>query len=131
MKFTLPGMKQFEAHYDEHKARPFFADLIKFATSGPVCAMVWEGEDVIATSRYMIGATNPAVADVGSLRADYALSRRKNCVHASDSTESAAREISLWFNKEELVNYNRTMDQWIYEDVHATETTVQRKRVVK
>ena len=112
-----------EAHYAEHKDRPFFPDLIKFATSGPVCAMVWEGDDIISMSRKMIGTTNPAAADVGTLRADLALSRRKNCVHASDSPEAAAEEIALWFKPDELVNYNRTMDMWIYEDVHDAEPT--------
>lgn len=102
-----------ETHYGEHKERPFFGELVDFITSGPVFAMVWEGDNVIATSRNMIGATNPAEATPGSIRGDYAATLGKNIIHGSDAPESAAREIDLFFNKEELLNYAKQDNDWI------------------
>ena len=86
-----------EEHYAEHKAKPFFGELVEFITSGPTLAFVLEGEGVIATARTTIGATNPADADPGSIRGDFAAAMPDNLVHGSDSPESAAREIALWF----------------------------------
>ena len=86
-----------EEHYAEHKAKPFFGELVEFITSGPTLAFVLEGEGVIATARTTIGATNPADADPGSIRGDFASAMPDNLVHGSDSPESAAREIALWF----------------------------------
>ena len=84
-------------HYAEHEAKPFFGELVDFITSGPTLAFVLEGEGVIATARTTIGATNPAAAEPGSLRGDFASAMPDNLVHGSDSPESAAREIALWF----------------------------------
>jgi nucleoside-diphosphate kinase len=86
-----------EEHYAEHKTKPFFGELVEFITSGPTLAFVLEGEGVIATARTTIGATNPADAEPGSIRGDYAAAMPDNLVHGSDSSESAAREIALWF----------------------------------
>ena len=86
-----------ETHYAEHKEKPFFGELVDFITSGPTLAFVLEGEGAIATCRTTIGATNPADADPGSLRGTYALAMPDNLVHGSDSPESAAREIGIWF----------------------------------
>jgi nucleoside-diphosphate kinase len=86
-----------EEHYAEHEAKPFFDELVEFITSGPTLAFVLEGEGVIATARTTIGATNPADAEPGSIRGDYAAAMPDNLVHGSDSPESAAREIALWF----------------------------------
>ena len=86
-----------EEHYAEHAAKPFFGELVEFITSGPTLAFVLEGEGVIATARTTIGATNPAEASPGSLRGQFAAAMPDNLVHGSDSPESAAREISLWF----------------------------------
>ncbi len=86
-----------EEHYAEHKTKPFFGELVEFITSGPTLAFVLEGEGVIATARTTIGATNPADADPGSIRGDFASAMPDNLVHGSDSPESAAREIALWF----------------------------------
>jgi nucleoside-diphosphate kinase len=86
-----------EEHYAEHKAKPFFGELVEFITSAPTLAFVLEGEGVIATARTTIGATNPADADPGSIRGDFASAMPDNLVHGSDSPESAAREIALWF----------------------------------
>jgi nucleoside-diphosphate kinase len=86
-----------EEHYAEHKEKPFFGELVDFITSAPTLAFVLEGEGAIATCRLTIGATNPAEALPGSLRGQYALAMPNNLVHGSDSTESAQREIGLWF----------------------------------
>ena len=86
-----------ETHYAEHREKPFFGELVDFITSGPTLAFVLEGEGAIATARKTIGATNPADADPGSLRGEFALAMPNNLVHGSDSPESAEREIGLWF----------------------------------
>ena len=103
-----------ETHYGEHKERPFFGELVDFITSGPVFAMVWEGENVISTSRLMIGETNPAEATPGSIRGDFAVTVGKNIIHGSDSPESAEREIGLFFNESELTSYDKQDSAWIY-----------------
>ncbi|MEN9406234.1 MAG: hypothetical protein RLZ12_518 [Bacillota bacterium] len=92
-----------EKHYQEHVTKPFFPDLVKFITSGPVLATVWTGSDVVAAVRTLMGATNPTQALPGSLRGDFANSIDENLVHGSDSVESAAREIALWFTPAELI----------------------------
>ncbi|ALS78382.1 MULTISPECIES: nucleoside-diphosphate kinase [Planococcus] len=102
-----------EEHYGEHKERPFFGELVEFITSGPVFAMVWEGENVILTARQMMGATNPKDAASGTIRGDFAVTVGKNMIHGSDSAESAEREIGLFFKEEELVSYEKTMNNWV------------------
>lgn len=102
-----------EEHYGEHKERPFFGELVDFITSGPVFAMVWQGENVIATARKMMGATNPQDADTGTIRGDYGIQVGMNIIHGSDSQESAEREINLFFQTEEIINYDKTMNKWI------------------
>jgi len=86
-----------ETHYAEHREKPFFGELVDFITSAPTLAFVLEGEGAIAVARTTIGATNPAAAEPGSLRGDYALAMPDNLVHGSDSPGSAEREIALWF----------------------------------
>ncbi|MBO8163003.1 MAG: nucleoside-diphosphate kinase [Brevibacillus sp.] len=102
-----------EKHYAEHKERPFFGELVDFITSGPVFAMVWQGENVISTARNMMGKTNPVDAAPGTIRGDFAVSVGMNVIHGSDSPESAAREISLWFSEEEILSYEKTIQRWI------------------
>ncbi|MEW9111338.1 nucleoside-diphosphate kinase [Cytobacillus gottheilii] len=102
-----------EEHYGEHKERPFFGELVDFITSGPVFAMVWEGENVIAIARQMMGSTNPKDAAPGTVRGDFGVIVGKNIIHGSDSPESAEREIGLFFKQEELVEYNKLMNDWI------------------
>lgn len=91
-----------ESHYAEHSARPFFADLVDFITSGPVVAMVWKGESVIPAIRIMMGKTNPLEADPGTIRGDFGNSINFNIIHGSDSEESARREINLFFQPSEI-----------------------------
>ncbi|RJQ24566.1 MAG: nucleoside-diphosphate kinase [Peptococcaceae bacterium] len=104
-----------EKHYGEHKGKGFFEPLVEYITSGPVVAMVLEGKSVISTMRDMMGATNPLQAAVGTIRGAYGLDIGRNVVHGSDSPASAAREIALFFKEEELVDYTRDLDRWIYE----------------
>jgi len=102
-----------EQHYAEHKERPFFGELVSFITSSPVFAMVWEGENVIATARNMMGKTNPVEAAPGTIRGDYGVQVSQNIIHGSDSPESAVREINLFFNESELVSYEKAVDKWV------------------
>ncbi|WP_277677939.1 nucleoside-diphosphate kinase [Gracilibacillus dipsosauri] len=102
-----------QKHYAEHEGKPFFDQLVEFITSGPVFAMVWEGEEVISTARKMMGKTNPSTAEVGTIRGDYGMVTHRNIIHGSDSEESAEREISLFFNKEELIEYPKDVDNWL------------------
>ncbi|MEN2464839.1 nucleoside-diphosphate kinase [Ornithinibacillus sp. FSL M8-0202] len=101
-------------HYGEHKERPFFGELVEFITSGPVFAMVWEGEKVISTAREMMGKTNPAEALPGTVRGDFGVTVGKNVIHGSDSPESAEREINLFFDQNELISYSKQDSNWIY-----------------
>ncbi|WP_341501796.1 nucleoside-diphosphate kinase [Gallaecimonas sp. GXIMD4217] len=94
--------EQAEGFYAEHKERPFFTALVDFMTSGPIMVQVLEGENAVLKNREIMGATNPAEAAAGTLRADYAVSIDENAVHGSDSTESAAREIAYFFTEGEL-----------------------------
>jgi nucleoside-diphosphate kinase len=119
--FTLAGMKFMsvsqelaEQHYGVHKERPFFGSLIEFITSGPVVAMVWQGDGVVASSRLLIGATNPLTADPGTIRGDYGVNVGRNLIHGSDAIETAQTEIKLWFG-DDLVEWTPTVTPWIYE----------------
>ncbi len=103
-----------QEHYGEHKERPFFGELVDFITSGPVFAMVWQGENVIATARQMMGATNPKDAAPGTIRGDFGVTVGKNVIHGSDSAESAAREIGLFFNEAGTIEYKKLINEWVY-----------------
>lgn len=120
--FTLVGLKLVkvsrdlaEQHYGVHKEKPFFPGLVEFITSGPVVAMVWEGEGVVTSARKIIGATNPLNAEPGTIRGDYGISIGRNIIHGSDAVETAQYEIGLWFKDEELVSWQPTVTPWIYE----------------
>jgi nucleoside-diphosphate kinase len=99
-------------HYGEHKERPFFKDLVNFITSSPVFAMVLEGDNAVTVARTLMGKTNPVESAPGTIRGDFGLTIGMNMIHGSDSTESAAREISLWFHNETL-SYNKAVDVWL------------------
>ncbi|MBE9533181.1 MAG: nucleoside-diphosphate kinase [Proteobacteria bacterium] len=96
------SQEQAEGFYAEHSERPFFGALVSFMTSGPVMIQVLEGENAVLTNRDLMGATNPAEADAGTIRADFAESIDENAAHGSDSVESAAREIAYFFTEEQL-----------------------------
>lgn len=97
MKLLQTPKELAEEHYAEHKDKPFFGELVDFITSGPVLAFVLAGKNAVTSVRTINGATNPVDATPGSIRGDYALTMDSNVVHASDSVDSAAREIHLWF----------------------------------
>lgn len=103
-----------KTHYQEHEDKPFFGELVDFITSGPVFAMVLEGENVIDTARLVVGSTNPQQAAPGTIRGDFGLTVGKNIIHGSDSPESAEREISLFFDDSEILDYNLSNSAWIY-----------------
>jgi len=102
-------------HYAVHKGKPFYEPLIRFITSGPVVVAVIEGEDAIRIVRDTMGATHPANASPGTIRADFGLEVGRNLVHGSDGPETAAYEIPLFFAEEELLDYRRAVDDWIHE----------------
>jgi len=120
--FKLVGLKQLtpsralaESHYGVHKERPFFAGLVDFITSGPVVAMVWEGDGVIASARKLIGATKPLEAEPGTIRGDLAVNIGRNVIHGSDAPETAAFEIGLWFEPSELSDWAPADQVWRVE----------------
>jgi nucleoside-diphosphate kinase len=102
-------------HYAAHVGKPFFEGLLKYITSGPVVALVLEGTNAIDVARATMGATNPAKAAPGTIRADFSLEMGRNLVHGSDGPETATTEIGLWFKPEELWDYRRSVDEWIFE----------------
>jgi len=102
-----------EAHYREHAGKPFFRDLVDYITSGPVLAMIIGGDDAVATLRKLCGSTKVEDALPGTIRGDFADHTRKNIIHASDSAESAKREISLFFTKAECIEWKDGNDEWI------------------
>ncbi len=102
-------------HYAEHEGKPFFSGLLSFITSGPVVAMVLEGKEAVSVLRTLIGNTDPKAAGQGTIRGDFGIDLGRNLVHASDSLESANREISLFFKPEDILEYKRTDEDWIYE----------------
>ena len=102
-------------HYAVHKGKPFYDGLIKYITSSPVVVQVWEGKRVIEIVRRTCGATNPIDADLGTIRADFGVEIGRNLIHASDGAETAAYEIPLYFEEEELVSWSRATDAWINE----------------
>jgi nucleoside-diphosphate kinase len=103
-------------HYAEHREKPFFGGLVAFITSAPVVAMVWQGPGAVAMVRTMMGATNPANAAPGTMRGDLAVSFGMNVIHGSDSVESAARELELFFEPGEVLQWERTIDKWVIEE---------------
>lgn len=102
MKKIQLSEKQAQDFYAVHKERPFYADLVKFMTSGPVVVMVLEGENAVLKNRELMGATNPKEADKGTIRADFAESIKANAVHGSDSLENAKIEIAFFFDEKEI-----------------------------
>jgi nucleoside-diphosphate kinase len=102
-------------HYAVHKGKPFYEGLIEFITSGPVVVAVIEGRNAIDIVRRTMGATNPAEATPGTIRADFGLEIGRNLVHGSDGPDTAAYEIPLFFDKQEIVSYRRAIDDWINE----------------
>ncbi|NJN68592.1 MAG: nucleoside-diphosphate kinase [Chloroflexaceae bacterium] len=104
-----------QQHYGIHQGKPFFESLIQYITSGPVVVLVVVGNNVIQMVRSTVGATNPASAAPGTIRGDFAVEIGRNLIHASDSPENGEQEVALFFRPEELVDWARSADSWIYE----------------
>lgn len=113
LKLMQIDQKLAEQHYAEHRGKPFFQELLAFITSGPVVVGVVEGPRAIEVTRKTMGGTDPAKAEPGTIRGDLALTIAQNVIHGSDSAEKAAYEIGLFFRDDELVSYERAIDQWI------------------
>ena len=113
LKLLLPTMEMAEKHYAEHKGKPFYPRLINYITSGPIVAMVIEGNNVVVESRKMMGSTKPEEAEAGTIRFDYATTMEYNIIHGSDSVASAEREIAIYFKEEELCPNWSTMLEMI------------------
>jgi nucleoside-diphosphate kinase len=114
-KFMQVSQNLAETHYAIHQGKPFYDGLIAYITSAPVMAMVWEGPNAIVAVRQTMGATKPTEAAPGSVRHDFGLEVGRNLTHASDSVENGKAEVSLWFSDQELVNWERALDPWIFE----------------
>jgi nucleoside-diphosphate kinase len=115
IKLMLVSDNLAHEHYAEHVGKPFFDGLVRFITSSPIIAMVVEGENAVELVRTTMGATNPQQAAPGTIRGDLALSIGENLIHGSDSPESAAREIALYFSGDEIVDYTKDVDRWVIE----------------
>lgn len=115
MKLINVSKELAHTHYAEHKEKPFFSGLVDFITAGPTLSMVVEGDNAIAVVRRLVGATNPQNADPGTIRHDFGMATGRNLIHASDSPASAAREISLFFKKEDIIEYKLVHEKWVYE----------------
>ena len=114
MKMIQVSKELAEVHYREHQGKSFYNGLVKYITSAPTIAMVWAGENAIEAVRQMVGKTNPLEAAPGSIRHDYALLTSRNLIHASDSSQTAEREISLWFKPEEICDWADQHYKWIF-----------------
>ena len=115
MKMTAPGKEMFEKHYSDLSSKGFFAGLVAYAASGPVVAMVWEGHNVGASGRKMLGATRPDDSAPGTIRGDFCIDVGRNVIHGSDSVESANKEIDLWFGHDNLTKWSHHSNGWVYE----------------
>jgi nucleoside-diphosphate kinase len=115
LKFMSVSQTLAEQHYAVHQGKPFYEPLVKYITSGPVVVMAWEGSQAIEAIRQTVGATNPTNAAPGTLRADLAIDIGRNLIHASDGPETAAFELGLWFKPEELVEWKRDDERWVFD----------------
>jgi len=115
IKLVTPSKEHLEQHYADLADKPFFNGLVTYMLSGPICAMVWEGRDAVKTGRTLLGATNPLASAPGTIRGDFAIDVGRNVCHGSDSVENAKKEIALWFDEREIIQYKHSQFDWIYE----------------
>ena len=116
LKLMTPTEELLKSHYADLSSKPFFPGLIKYMMMGPVCCIVWEGDNVVATGRKMLGATKPADSVPGSIRGDLCIDVGRNIIHGSDSVEAAQNEIALWF-PEGINRYSNITEPFVYEKV--------------
>ncbi|KAL2100859.1 hypothetical protein ACEWY4_002620 [Coilia grayii] len=115
LKLVQASEEQLMEHYWDLRHKPFYTGLVKYMSSGPIVAMVWQGLEVVKTARKMLGETNPADSMPGTIRGDFCVEVGRNVIHGSDSVDSAQREISLWFKQHELVCWEDNSNHWIYQ----------------
>ena len=113
MKLILINKDLASKHYEEHKDKPFFSSLVNFITSSPVVALALNGENAIQKTRTMMGSTNPLESSPGTIRGDFGLSLEKNVIHGSANENDALREIKLYFSEDEIIDYDRSVDNWV------------------
>lgn len=117
MKFMQISRELASRHYAEHEGKKFYESLLAYITSAPVVVMVLEGSEAVTVARNTIGETHPRDSKPGTIRGDFGIEKGRNLVHGSDSVTSAEREINLFFAAEELVNWQRSTDPWIFENL--------------
>ena len=115
MKFMRVSPALAETHYSIHKGKLFYDKLIEYITSAPVVAMAWQGNKAVVVVRQVLGATDPTAADPGTVRADYSIDIGRNLTHGSDSVLTGNAEVNLWFTKEELVDWEKIGEEWVFE----------------
>ena len=115
MKFIVPTLEQAQKHYEVHKDKDFYEGLVKFITSSPSVPMIVEGKDAVARVRQLMGKTKPLDAEVGSIRGDLVMDIGRNLIHGADSLENAKKEMSIYFDENEIVEWDWVLEKWIYE----------------
>lgn len=115
LKLIRATKAQAEEHYQDLSAKKFFPGLVEYFSSGPICAMAWQGTNAAKGGRMLLGATNPSDSLPGTIRGDMCIDVGRNICHGSDSAESGAREVAFWFKPEELVSWEHHSAKWIYE----------------
>jgi len=117
MKFVQVSKEHTEKHYIDLKDKPFYGGLCQYMSSGPVVAMVWQGKNIVKGGRTLIGATNPQESAPGTIRGDFCIDVGRNMIHGSDTVENAQKEIALWFDEKDLVNWTPVEKTYVYEKV--------------
>ena len=115
MKLMSVSTHLAETHYAIHKGKPFYSDLIDYITSTPVVAIAWQGSKAVAVVRQILGATDPTAAEAGTIRGDYGIDIGRNLTHGSDSVKNGTTEINLWFKADELIEWKRSGEEWVFE----------------
>ena len=127
LKFLQASEDLLKNHYADLSKKPFFPDLVDYMKSGPIVAMIWTGLNIVPMVRSMVGATKPSEAAPGSIRGDFCVDVGRNLIHASDSDESAAKEVQMWFPEHEIVQWRPAPLEWIYEDEVTNEVKLEHK----
>ena len=117
LKMQTPSKEHFELHYADLKEKKFFPGLIEYMLTGPVVAMVWQGTEAVKVGRLMVGETDPILSKPGTIRGDYCIEKGRNIIHASDSVDSAEKEIALWFRSEEINKWSKLDQSMVYENL--------------
>jgi nucleoside-diphosphate kinase len=115
LKMLSPNKEHFEKHYSDLSTKKFFPSLIQYMLTGPVVATVWEGTQAVKVGRKIVGETDPIESLPGTIRGDFCIEKGRNIIHASDSVESAEKEINLWFSQEEINKWNKVDEKMVFE----------------